>query len=123
MSRPNDEYTLYDLRVEVISSNDGRPMVCAHKVGDHFTLTKDDQLSLPPGQSFPLYPLAMLLPLLTAKQRAFNKNDWIYTDSVIACPDPNCGGLFKITRGPLQTYRHSEMTLVPLDAKDEEIRQ
>lgn len=115
----SDEYELYDLKVEVISSADGRPMVCRHKAGDTLTLTADDQISLPAGQAFALYALAALLPILAAKQRAFNRADWVYTDSVVACPDPNCGGRFKITRGELHTYRHSEMTLVamlPADA-------
>lgn len=112
-----DEYELFDLKVEVIASGDGRPMVCRHAVGDSITLTEDDRISFPPGQSFPLYPLAALLPILTAKQRAFNRADWVYTDSIIACPDPNCGGRFRITRGERRTYRHSEMTLVPMDGE------
>jgi hypothetical protein len=36
------------------------------------------------------------------------------TDAVIACPDPNCGGRFRISRGELRTYRHSDLTAVPL---------
>lgn len=110
-----DEFQLYDLRVEVEASGDGKPMVCRHNVGDHFTLTDDDLISIPPGISFPLYPLAAILPLLPAKQRQLSPNDWMATDAVIACPDPNCGGRFRITRGDLRTYRHSEQTLVGLD--------
>ncbi len=110
----NDEYELYDLKVEVISSNDGRPMVCPHNVGDYFTVTDDDLIEFPPGVRFPMYPLASILPLLPAKQRELHKNDWMKSDAVIACPDPNCGGRFLITRGEKKTYRHSEMTLTPL---------
>jgi uncharacterized repeat protein (TIGR04076 family) len=117
VSMQPDEYEIFDLRVEVISANDGRPMVCPHRIGDYFTLTDDDKISIPAGQTFPLYPLAMLLPLLTAKQRAFNKADWIYTDSIVACPDPNCGGRFKISRLRTRTFRHGDMTLVPLHSE------
>ena len=107
----DDEFQLYDLRVEVESSNDGKPMVCRHNVGDYFTITDDDLISIPPGITFPLYPLAAILPLLPAKQRELNPNDWMATDAVIACPDPNCGGRFRITRGDRRTYRHSEQTI------------
>jgi uncharacterized repeat protein (TIGR04076 family) len=113
-----DEFKLYDLRVEVVSSGDGRPMVCKHRLGDYFTVTEDDLITIPAGMHFPLYPLAALLPLLPAKQRELSKNDWMYTDTVIACPDPYCGGRFRITRGELRTYRHSEQTLAPLNADD-----
>jgi uncharacterized repeat protein (TIGR04076 family) len=110
----DDEYQLYDLRIEVFQSEDGKPMVCRHYVGDYFTLTDEDRISIPAGMKFPLYPLAAILPLLPAKQRSLNPHDWMATDSVIACPDPNCGGRFKITRGELRTYRHSEQTATPL---------
>jgi uncharacterized repeat protein (TIGR04076 family) len=116
MSQANDEYFLYDLRVEVIASNDGRPMVCKHKLGSYFTVTDDDLISFPQGVRFPMYSLAAILPLLPAKQRELHKNDWMYTDTVIACPDPHCGGQFRITRGERRVYRHSENTLVPLGA-------
>ena len=54
------EFELYDLRVEVVEGP--RPMVCNHAAGDSFTL-RGENLELPPGQTFPLYPLAALLPL------------------------------------------------------------
>jgi uncharacterized repeat protein (TIGR04076 family) len=110
----DDQYQLYDLRVEVVSSNDGRPMVCKHPVGDYFTVTDDDLITFPPGVRFPMYSLAAILPLLSAKQRELNKNDWMYTDTLIACPDPYCGGQFRITRGEMRTYHHSEQTMAPL---------
>lgn len=110
-----DEYQLYDLRVEVFQSNDGKPMICRHNVGDYFTVTDDDLISIPPGQSFPMYSLAAILPLLPVKQRHLSANDWMSTDAIIACPDPNCGGRFRIVRGELRTYRHSENTAVSLE--------
>lgn len=110
----DDEFQLHDLRVEVIQSDDGKPMVCRHNVGDYFTVTEDDLLSIPAGQTFPMYSLAAILPLLPAKQRPLQANDWMGTDAIIACPDPNCGGRFLIKRGELKTYRHSEMTVTPL---------
>jgi uncharacterized repeat protein (TIGR04076 family) len=113
-----DEYQLYDLRVEVVSAGDGRPMVCKHRLGDYFTVTDDDLITIPAGMHFPLYPLAALLPLLPAKQRLLSKYDWMFTDTVIACPDPYCGGRFRITRGELRSYRHSEQTRAPLDPTD-----
>lgn len=107
----HDAFTLFDLRVDVIATD--RPMVCNHKAGDWFTL-RGENLEFPPGQSFPLYPLAALLPLLPAKQRPTHPHDWMTTDAEIACPDPHCGGRFRITRIGTSTFRHADVTLVPL---------
>jgi uncharacterized repeat protein (TIGR04076 family) len=106
-----DTFTLYDLRVEVVATD--RPMVCNHQVGDFFELSGEN-LTFPEGQSFPLYPLAAILPLLPAKQRETHPNDWMTTDMEIACPDPNCGGHFRITRLGTRTFSHGEVTVVPL---------
>lgn len=114
MSRASDEFTLYDLRVEVV---EGRgEMVCNHQVGDYFEVSGEN-LSLPPGQTFPIYPLAAILPLLPAKQRASHPNDWMTTDSDVACPDPNCGAIFRITRVRERIFRHSEVTATALDSE------
>lgn len=107
----NDEFTLFDLRVEVVA-NRGE-MICNHQIGDYFEL-RGENLSLPPGQTFPIYPLAALLPLLPAKQRHTHENDWMTTDTDIACPDPNCGAIFRIIRTGKRTFRHSDVTVVPL---------
>jgi uncharacterized repeat protein (TIGR04076 family) len=111
MDEINDEFTLWDLRVEVVAGD--RPMVCNHREGDSFELSGEN-LSLPPGQTFPIYPLAALLPLLPAKQRDTAAADWMTTDTEIACPDPNCGARFRIVRTRRRTFRHDEVTRVPL---------
>ena len=111
MAEFEDQFTLYDLRVEVVAGD--KPMVCNHREGDWFELSGEN-LSFPPGQTFPLYPLAALLPLLPAKQRETHPNDWMTTDTDIACPDPHCGGRFRITRLRRRIFRHSEVTVVPL---------
>jgi hypothetical protein len=36
------------------------------------------------------------------------------TDAEIACPDPHCGGRFRITRIGASTFHHGDVTLVPL---------
>ena len=113
MAESTDEFTLWDLRVEVIAGD--KEMVCNHHEGDFFEVSGEN-LSLPPGQTFPIYPLAALLPLLPAKQRDTAANDWMTTDTVIACPDPNCGGRFRIVRTGRTTFRHGEVTRVPLTA-------
>lgn len=111
MSAPDDTFTLYDLRVEVVPTD--RPMVCNHRAGDSFTLS-GESLLFPDGQTFPLYPLAALLPLLPAKQRPTHAADWMTTDTDVACPDPNCGGRFRITRTGLRSFRHGDVTVVPM---------
>lgn len=105
----DDSFELYDLKIEVIATD--KPMACNHQEGDSFTLIGEN-IHFPPGQSFPLYPLAAILPLLPAKQRMTHENDWMSTDADIACPDPHCGARFRITRTGKTTFRHSETTLV-----------
>jgi len=116
MSDADDAFELYDLRVEVVAGD--REMVCDHQAGDYFEL-RGESLTLPPGQSFPIYPLAALLPILSAKQRMTHPNDWVTTDTEVACPDPLCGGRFRITRTGKSVFRHSEVTRVPLPPSDE----
>ena len=109
----SDAFELYDLRVEVVAGQ--KEMVCSHRPGDYFEL-RGEELTLPAGQSFPIYPLAALLPLLPAKQRMTDPNDWMTTDAEVACPDPHCGARFRIVRTGVTTFRHGEVTRVPLDA-------
>ena len=109
MSR-DDHYWLYDLKVEVIATD--RPMVCNHQPGQYFLVEGESLVFGPPGH-FPLYPLAALLPLLPAKQRDTSPSDWISTDTDIACPDPHCGGLFRITRTARRRFSHAATTGLP----------
>jgi uncharacterized repeat protein (TIGR04076 family) len=111
----NDQFELWDLRVEV--TGDQASMVCSHVPGDYFEVSGEN-LSFPTGRPFSMYALAAILPLLPAKQRVTDANDWMTTDADIACPDPNCGARFRITRTGTRTFRHSETTVVPLPPSD-----
>lgn len=111
----SDEFVLHDLRVEVAECRG--EMVCNHRIGDYFEL-RGENLSFPAGQTFPLYPLAALLPLLPAKQRETAPADWMTTDTDVACPDPHCGAIFRISRTGTSTFRHGDVTRVPLDAPE-----
>ena len=108
----DDSFELYDLRVEVVAP-EGGAIFCGAKPGDHFEL-RGEMLHLPPGQGFSIYSLAALLPLLPAKQRPTHKNDWMTSDTEIACPDPNCTTRFRIHRLGLRRFSHAETTAVPL---------
>lgn len=112
MPAADETFTLYDLRVDVIASD--RPMVCNHRAGDWFALSGEN-LRFPDGQTFPLYPLAALLPILPAKQRMTHPADWMTTDTDIACPDPHCGARFRITRTGTRTFSHGEVSVVPME--------
>jgi uncharacterized repeat protein (TIGR04076 family) len=89
-----------------------------HPVGAYFEVSGEN-LSLPPGQTFPFYPLAGSLPLIPAKQRITHKNDWISTDMDVACPDPHCGGIFRIKRLRKRVFRHCDASAVPIDRQEE----
>lgn len=112
MTARDDRFELWDLRVEVVAGD--RPMVCDHPAGAWFEV-HGEMLVFPAGAPrFPLYPLAAILPLLPAKQRDTAPTDWMTTDAEIACPDPHCGGRFRITRTARRVFRHSQTTVVPL---------
>ena len=102
------EFELYDLRVEVIGPSD-QPIYCGARLGDYFEL-QGEMLRLPPGQGFSMYSLAALLPLLAAKQRTTDPNDWMSTDAEVACPDPNCPTRFRITRLGKRRFTRSQVT-------------
>lgn len=108
----DDEFSIYDLKVEWLAGE--KPCWCEAKEGDHFTL-HGENIHFPAGQSWSIYTLAALIPLLPAKQRVSHPNDWMSTDTEIACPDPNCGSRFRISQTQKRTFRHSETTAVPLD--------
>ena len=101
----HDEFSLYDLRVEVVA-NRGR-MLCHEQIGDYFEVT-GGRISMPAGSAFPMYALAALLPLLPAKQRDPHPTDWMTSDTDIACPDVHCGAVYRISRTGRRTFRHGE---------------
>jgi uncharacterized repeat protein (TIGR04076 family) len=107
-SPDSETFELYDLRIEVVGPSD-RPIYCGANLGDYFEL-KGEMLYLPPGQGFSIYSLAALLPLLPAKQRPSDPNDWMTSDAEVACPDPNCPTRFRITRQGRRRFHRSDVT-------------
>ena len=87
---------LWDLRVTV-ESVEGRS-VCGLKVGDYFDLTHSSRLSIPAGSHFCIYALAAVLPLLAAKQRVLEDDDWLARESLVCCPDPDERLVMRIDR-------------------------
>src|SRR5687768_17759965 len=94
MTRPttsdrDDAFELYDLRVEVVATD--RPMVCSHRAGDWF-MVQGENLVFSGAQSFSMYSLAALLPLLPAKQRQTHPHHWMpaTTDRHTPRPLPVC---------------------------------
>lgn len=116
----DDTFELWDLRVDVVAPAGAR-IYCGAAPGDHFTL-EGEMLRLPPGQGFSIYSLAAVLPLLAAKQRVTDPNDWMSTDAEVACPDPNCPSRLRITRTGRRRFSHAETTAVPLPSAAGEAR-
>jgi uncharacterized repeat protein (TIGR04076 family) len=106
----SDSFELYDLKVEVVAP-EGAKIWCGAKPGDHFVL-QGEMLTLPPGQGFSIYSLAAVLPLLAAKQRVTDANDWMTSDAEVACPDPNCPTRLRITRTGKRTFGRADTTAV-----------
>lgn len=116
MADNSDNFELYDLRV-TIEEIRGQ-CTCDHSIGQYFEL-KGGKLSLPANQSFCLYALQSTIPLLPAKQRPLQPNDWMQTDARIICPDPLCGVVMLIERAGQRFLRHSEVSAVPLVKAEE----
>jgi uncharacterized repeat protein (TIGR04076 family) len=105
-----DAFWLYDLDVETVVGD--RVSVCRHVEGERFRV-EGELLFFEADSRVSMYALAALLPLLPAKQRPTAPADWMSTDAEIACPDPNCGGRFRITRGQKRRFSHAETTGLP----------
>lgn len=103
-----DTFSLYDLRVTVEEIR-GRS-VCGMEVGDWFELRNSAQIVLPPGKHFCIYALAAILPILPAKQRELEKNDWLESDNLVSCPDPEEGLIMRIERLEKVELRKSDLT-------------
>jgi uncharacterized repeat protein (TIGR04076 family) len=111
----DDGFWLYDLTVETVL--DGRTPVCRHVEGERF-MVQGETLVFEAGSRISMYALAALLPLLPAKQRMTDPNDWMSTDAEVACPDPHCGGRFRITRTGKRRFGHAETTGLPDERGD-----
>ncbi|MBE6129368.1 MAG: TIGR04076 family protein [Erysipelotrichaceae bacterium] len=96
----DDTFELYDLKVETVATE--RPFVCSHREGEYF-LVEGENLVFPENRTFSMYALSALLPLLAAKQRVTDRNDWMYTDGEIACPE---GEPFELERTVGSKYRN-----------------
>ncbi len=102
------DFELYDLRITV-EKIEG-PSVCGLSVGDYFDLTESNRLRIPPDKHFCIYALSSVLPLLAAKQRQLAVNDWLESDSLVACPDPDERLIMRITRIGKRTLNADELT-------------
>jgi uncharacterized repeat protein (TIGR04076 family) len=103
-------FWLYDLRVETVLGD--REPVCRHIEGESFTV-EGENLVFSSGHRVSMYALAALLPLLPAKQRETAEHDWMSTDAEIACPDPHCGGRFRVIRTQKRWFSHAQTTGLP----------
>jgi uncharacterized repeat protein (TIGR04076 family) len=103
-----DRFTLYDLRVTVTEIR-GRS-VCGLAVGDWFEVRNSSRLVIPKDKHFCIYALAAVLPLLAAKQRELSENDWLASDNLVACPDPDERLIMKIERLAPVELRKSDLT-------------
>ncbi len=104
-------FSIYNLEISVHGEVD--TFVCSHDPNTRIRVVGEN-LYFENGIPFSMYTLASLIPLLPVKQRETHPNDWISTDELIACPDPHCGAKFKITRVDKTSFRHEDVTKVPL---------
>jgi uncharacterized repeat protein (TIGR04076 family) len=105
---PAASVALHDLRV-VVERIEGRS-VCGMRAGDWFELTESSHLRTCPGRFFCVYALAAALPLLAAKQRELRPGDWLESDSLVACPDPDERLIMRIERTGQSTVTLGDVT-------------
>ena len=101
-------FELANLRVTV-EAIEGRS-VCGLAVGDWFEVTESSRISIPAGRHFCLYALAAVIPLLPAKMRALDPNDWMAQDSLVVCPDPDERLTMRISRTDVVSLRTEDLT-------------
>ena len=101
-------FDIYDIRVTV-DSIDGRS-VCGLKVGDYFDVVESSKLVIPDGKFFCIYALNSVLPLIPAKQRQLDENDWLKRDVLVSCPDPDERLILRIDRIRKRTMNSDELT-------------
>lgn len=101
-------FELVNLRVTV-ESIEGRS-VCGLTVGDWFEVTESSRIRIPEGRHFCLYALAAVIPLLPAKMRALDPNDWLAQDSLVVCPDPDERLTMRITWTGVVALRTDDLT-------------
>ncbi|KAI3392594.1 hypothetical protein diail_5468 [Diaporthe ilicicola] len=116
-AKADDSFELYDLRIEIVCPP-GERIMCGAKEGDYFTL-EGEMMYLPPGQGISIYSLSSVLPLLAAKQRVTHANDWMTSDALIACPDPNCKSKLRIVRTGKRNFSHAETTVVGVEGNSQ----
>jgi uncharacterized repeat protein (TIGR04076 family) len=101
-------FELANLRVTV-ESIEGRS-VCGLAVGDWFDVIESSRIRIPEGRHFCLYALAAVIPLLPARMRALDPNDWLAQDSLVVCPDPDERLTMRITRTGVVSLRTDDLT-------------
>jgi uncharacterized repeat protein (TIGR04076 family) len=99
---------LYDLRVTV-DRIEGRS-VCGLRPGDYFEVTDSNRVRIPEGRHFCLYALSAVLPLLPAKQRKLPAEDWLETETYVACPDAEERMIMRIERIGERSLRAEDLT-------------
>lgn len=104
--RPTTE--VYDLRITV-DSIEGRS-VCGLQPGDYFELTHSSRLRIPDGRHFCVFALQSVLPFLAAKQRELEPGDWLASDSLVCCPDPEERVVMRIDRIGRQSIPTEDLT-------------
>ncbi len=102
------KFDIYDLRVTV-DRIEGRS-VCGMQPGDYFELIESSKLRIPPGKHFCMFALSAVLPLLAAKQRDLAEGDWMASDSLIACPDPDERLIMRVERIAKRTMDGDDLT-------------
>jgi uncharacterized repeat protein (TIGR04076 family) len=86
---------LWNIRV-VVEEVNGR-CTSGMRPGDYFIL-RSGRLYIPADRHFCLYALHAALPLLPAKQRPLEDDDWLERDNQVICPDPGGNVVMRIER-------------------------
>ena len=104
----DDTFTLNNLRVTV-ERIEGRS-VCGLSVGDFFDIEQSSHVVIPPGKHFCAFAMGSVLPFLAAKQRELRPGDWLASDHLFACPDPDERLVMRVEQTGQQALRGRDLT-------------
>lgn len=99
------KYTLYDL--EIVTIGDPQTFNCSHQLGETLVIRGENVLFKKGTTKFSHYAFASLIPYIAAKQRTDKTDDWMFSESDVACPDPHCGARFRFKRVGQRVYDYT----------------
>lgn len=93
----------------MVRVKEGLEKGCNHRIMGFFDVVGEN-VRIPDDRTLSLYAMAAVLPLLPAKQRFTDPNDWMTNGDLVMRPDPTCEAVRKITRIGVRAFDRADVT-------------